>query len=124
MYPVKEMHEAGVTISGASDAPVTPFVVLDEIEVGVTRNSPFPEEENTDMTRWPEQGLTAYQMLEAYTKNVAYQNFMEDAVGTVEVGKFADLVVLDANILEVDPKEISSAKVVYTISDGRIVYEG
>ena len=36
----------------------------------------------------------------------------------------ADLVVLDANILEVDPKEISSAKVVYTISDGRIVYEG
>ena len=124
MYPVKEMHEAGVTISGASDAPVTPFVVLDEIEVGVTRNSPFPEEENTDMTRWPEQGLTAYQMLEAYTKNVAYQNFMEDAVGTVEVGKFADLVVLDANILEVDPNEISSAKVVYTITDGRIVYEG
>ena len=76
------------------------------------------------MTRWPEQGLTAYQLLEAYTKNDAYQNFMDDIIGTIEVGKFADLVVLDANILEVDPKEISSAKVVYTISDGRIVYEG
>ena len=124
MYPVKRMAEAGIRISGASDAPVTPFVVLDEIEVGVTRNSPFPEEEDTDMTRWPEQGLTPYQMLEAYTKNVAYENFMDDIIGTVEVGKFADLVVLDTNILEVDPKEISSAKVVYTISDGRIVYEG
>lgn len=124
MYPTKRIAEAGITISGASDAPVTPYVSLDEIEVGVTRNSPFPEEEDTDMHRWPEQGLTAYQMLEAYTKNVAYQNFMDDIIGTVEVGKKADLVVLDQNILEVDPKKISDSKVLYTISDGRIVYEG
>lgn len=124
MYPVKKMRDAGIAITGASDAPVTPFVVLDEIEVGITRNSPYPEEEDTDMTRWPEQGLTAYQMLEAYTKNVAYQNFMDDIIGTVEVGKFADLVVLDTNILEVDAKAISDTRVVYTISDGRIVYEG
>ena len=124
MYRTKHMAEAGICISGSSDAPVIPFVPLDAIEAGVTRNSPYPEEEDTDMTRWPEQGLTAYQLLEAYTKNDAYQNFMDDIIGTIEVGKFADLVVLDANILEVDPKEISSAKVVYTISDGRIVYEG
>lgn len=124
MYRTKHMAEAGICISGSSDAPVIPFVPLDAIEAGVTRNSPYPEEEDTDMTRWPEQGLTAYQLLEAYTKNDAYQNFMDDIIGTVEVGKFADLAVLDTNILEVDPKEISSAKVVYTISDGRIVYEG
>lgn len=124
MYPVKKMRDAGIAITGASDAPVTPFVVLDEIEVGITRNSPYPEEEDTDMTRWPEQGLTAYQMLETYTKNVAYQNFMDDIIGTVEVGKFADLVVLDTNILEADAKAISDTRVVYTISDGRIVYEG
>ena len=124
MYPVKKMRDAGIAITGASDAPVTPFVVLDEIEVGITRNSPYPEEEDTDMTRWPEQGLTAYQLLEAYTKNVAYQNFMDDIIGTVEVGKFADLVVLDTNILEVDAKAISDTRVIYTISDGRIVYEG
>lgn len=124
MYRTKHMAEAGICISGSSDAPVIPFVPLDAIEAGVTRNSPYPEEEDTDMTRWPEQGLTAYQVLEACTKNNAYQNFMDDIIGTVEVGKFADLVVLDTNILEVDPKEISSAKVVYTISDGRIVYEG
>lgn len=124
MYRTKHMAEAGICISGSSDAPVIPFVPLDAIEAGVTRNSPYPEEEDTDMTRWPEQGLTAYQLLEAYTKNDAYQNFMDDIIGTVEVGKFADLVVLDTNILEVDPKEISDARVIYTISDGRIVYEG
>lgn len=124
MYPVKDMASAGIVISGASDAPVTPYVVLDEIEVGVTRNSPYPGEDDTDMHRWPEQGLTVYQMLEAYTKNVAYQNFMDDLVGTVEVGKRADLVVLAQNILEADPRTISDAKVLYTVSDGRIVYRG
>ena len=49
---------------------------------------------------------------------------MDDIIGTVEVGKFADLVVLDTNILEADAKAISDTRVVYTISDGRIVYEG
>lgn len=124
MYPTKDMAEAGVLISGASDGPVTPYVSLDEIEVGTTRNSPYPEEEDTDMYRWADQALTPYQMLEAYTKNVAYENFMEDLIGTVEVGKRADLVVLDQNILECDPKQISNSKVLYTVSDGRVVYKG
>lgn len=46
-------------------------------------------EEDADMHHWAEQALTPYQMLEAYTKNVAYQNFMENLTGTVEVGKRA-----------------------------------
>ena len=122
MYPVKDMVDAGVLVSGASDTPVTPYDPILEIQVGVTRNSPYPGERDTDMYRWPEQGLTAYQMLEIYTKNVAYQNFWEDELGTVEVGRLADLVVLDRNILEVDPSLISDARVDYTMSDGRIVY--
>ncbi len=122
MYPVKDMIEAGCIVSGASDTPVTGYNVLEEIEVGVTRNSPYPKEEDTDMYRWPEQGLSAYQMLEIYTKNVAYQNFMEDMIGTVEVGKKADLVVLGEDILKIDPKKISDTEVVYTISNGDIVF--
>ena len=49
---------------------------------------------------------------------------MEDLVGTIEVGKKADLAVLDQNILTCDPKKISDSTVRYTISDGRIVHEG
>ena len=124
MYPSKNMLEAGCLISGGPDGAVTPYDKRLEIETGITRNSPFPEEEDTDMTRWPEQGLTAYQMLEIYSKNVAYENWMEDIIGTVEVGKKADLVVFDRNLIEVDPTEISDAEVVYTISNGDIVYEG
>ena len=122
-YPVKNMLEAGCFVTGASDGPVTGYAPLEEIEVAVTRNSPYPEEEDTDMYRWPEQGITAYQALEAYTKNVAFENYMEDKIGTLEKGKFADLTVLDQNILECDPKKISDTKVLYTISDGRIVYQ-
>lgn len=121
-YPAKNMLEAGCILSGGSDGAVTAYDPLLEIETGITRNSPFPGEEDTDMYRWPEQGLTAYQMLEMYTKNVAYQNFMEDEIGTIEVGKKADLVVLSDNILKIDPKAISDTTVVYTISDGKIVY--
>ena len=76
------------------------------------------------MRRWPEQGITAYQALEAYTRNVAFENYLEDVVGTLEKGKKADLVVLDQNILECDPKRISDSVIRYTISDGRIVHQG
>lgn len=124
MYPTKDMLEAGCILSGGSDGAVTAYDPLLELEVGITRNSPFPGEEDTDLYRWPEQGLTAYQMLEMYTKNVAYENYMEDIVGTIEVGKKADFVVLDQNILAIEPKLISDSTVKYTVSDGVIVYEG
>ena len=123
-YPTRRMWDAGIRISGASDGPVTSFNPLEEMEAGVTRNSPFPGEEDGDMYRWPEQALTPYELLQAYTTNVAYENFQEDLVGTIEVGKKADLVCLDTNLLTCDPKQISDAKVLYTISDGRVVFEG
>ena len=122
MYPVRKLWDAGCVVSGASDNPVTPFDVLNEIQVGATRNSPYPGERDEDHFRTPDQALTVYEMLTAYTKNVAYENFWEDELGTVEVGKLADLTVLDQNILEIEPRLISDTKVLYTISDGRIVY--
>ena len=59
-----------------------------------------------------------------YTTNAAYGAFFDELVGTIEVGKKADLVVLGYNLLTCDVKDISDAPVIFTISDGRIVYEG
>lgn len=123
MYPVKDMLEQNCIISGASDSPVTNYNPLEEIEVAVTRNCPYPELEDTDMTRTPSQAITAYQALEAYTKNVAYQSFLDNEIGTIEVGKKADLVILGQDILNCEPKTISDTEILYTISDGRIVYQ-
>jgi len=61
-------------------------------------------------------------MLKMYTSNGAYAAFMDDRSGTIQVGKQADLVVLGQNLLACDVKSISDTEVVYTISDGRIVY--
>lgn len=123
MYPVKTMLDKGCIISGASDSPVTDYNPLEEIEVAVTRNAPFKGMEDEDHYRTKEQAITPYQALEAYTKNVAYQIFMENEVGTIETGKKADLVVLSQDILTCEPKTISDTEIMYTISNGTIVYE-
>jgi predicted amidohydrolase YtcJ len=63
-------------------------------------------------------------MIDAYTINGAYTIKLEDRQGSIEVGKRADLVVLDRNLFEIDPYEISDANVTMTVFDGRTVYPG
>lgn len=124
-YHIKEMEDAGIIITGSADFPITPDAVLPAIEAGVTQCSPFPgEEDSTDYLRNPDQGVSVMNALKWYTTNGAYQMRMEDCIGTIAVGMKADLVVLGKNILTCDVKEISDVSVDYTISDGRIVFEG
>ena len=52
----------------------------------------------------------------------AYVNHQEDVTGSVEVGKFADLVVLDQNLFDIESEQISDTKVVLTLFDGKPVY--
>jgi len=61
-------------------------------------------------------------MIEAYTINGAYQMKLDDVQGSIEVGKRADLVVLDRNLFEIAASEISEAKVVMTLFNGKTVY--
>ena len=58
-----------------------------------------------------------------FTIDAAYQLHMEDEIGSIEVGKKADLVVLDQDIFSVDPYSIHKTSVIMTIMDGEIVYE-
>ena len=53
----------------------------------------------------------------------AYQHFEEDQKGSIEVGKKADLILLDTNLFEVDPAEIPGSRVLVTMFDGRIVHD-
>ncbi len=124
MYPARKMWDAGITIASGSDYPPTPdYRPLNGIEIGVTRNSPYPEEQDKDMVRNADFALTVEEMLQSFTKNVAYQMFREDDLGSLKVGKKADIVVLGEDITKIDPKNISETPVVYTIVDGKIVYK-
>jgi len=132
VYPIKDMYEAGVIITGSADYDVTlDFRPLAGIEVGMTRTSPYSGELATLFGHQDDpktigansgQTLSLMAMLEAYTINGAYQLGFDHKIGSIEVGKFADLVVLGEDLFKVAPKFISEVEVVATIVNGRIVY--
>jgi predicted amidohydrolase YtcJ len=66
--------------------------------------------------------MTREEAIKGFTIWAAYSAFQEDVLGSIEVGKYADFTVLDKDILEVQPKEILTAKAVYTIVGGKIRY--
>jgi hypothetical protein len=70
----------------------------------------------------PEERLTPYEALQSVTIWGAHQHFEESRKGSLAVGKLADLVVLSANPLKVDPMTIKDIKVLETIKEGKTVY--
>jgi predicted amidohydrolase YtcJ len=72
---------------------------------------------------FPNERITIAEAIKAYTYNTAYANFEETKKGSIEVGKLADLTVLSKNLLKIAPKEYLTTDVIYTIVDGKIVYE-
>jgi predicted amidohydrolase YtcJ len=72
---------------------------------------------------FPEQKISVHEALKAYTINNACAAFESDIRGSIEKGKLADLMVIDRNLLEVDPKDILNMQIEMTIVDGRIVYQ-
>jgi predicted amidohydrolase YtcJ len=66
--------------------------------------------------------MTLEDMLAAFTINGAYGNFIENETGSIEVGKKADIVVLDRNLLESPVSEIADTNVLMTLFEGEMVY--
>ncbi len=71
---------------------------------------------------FPNERISIEEAIRAYTYNTAYANFEEKIKGSIEVGKLADLTVLSKNLRKVPPKEFLTTEVLYTIVDGKIVY--
>ncbi len=119
LYPIRSVADTGAVIVGGSDWSVTSMNPLDAIQVAVTRrglkDGPGPA--------WiPEELVDLSLMLAAYTINGAYVNFQETETGSIEVGKAADLIVLDRNLFDVPKHEIHRTKVLLTVLEGKEVY--
>lgn len=107
---------SGVIWTSHNDAPLLPASAMALIDGAVNRTS------DRGNQYAPEQAVTVYEALRSTTWSAAYQSFEEDIKGSLEVGKNADLVILDCDPMAIDPAELLSVTVLETIKSGRTVY--
>ena len=119
MYPIRSIHDSGGTIVGGSDWAVTTMNPLIAIETAVTRKDPsnrvqgtLNENERMDLT----------EMLKAYTINAADLMHQGHLTGSLETGKYADLIILERNLFEIPLEEIGEVKVIETVLEGTTVF--
>jgi predicted amidohydrolase YtcJ len=110
VYPFKSLITEGITVAGGSDCPVEPINPLFGIQAAVARET------------LPEERITVNDALRMYTINGAYASFEDDAKGSIEAGKLADLIVLSKNPLTVESDKIRDIAVEMTIIGGKIVH--
>ena len=114
--PIRSTIERDIPFTIHNDAPVVPSDVMRLIWITVNR------ETRSGHVLGPDQRATVMEALHAVTLGAAYQYFEEDDKGSITPGKRADLVVLGANPLLVDPATLKDIPIVETISRGRTVY--
>ena len=119
------LKELGVRLTWGSDFPASGAGMLGmspvlQMEIGHTRQN--PGEPDAPIQPRESERLDIDTLIRGFTINAAYQLHMEDEIGSLEVGKRADLVVLDQDLFEIDPYSIHQTKVVMTMMDGDMVY--
>jgi len=120
-YPFRSFIEAGAAVAGASDFPVTkPCDPLIGIQAGIMRW--LPDASDGDAVLGPDERGTVDQLVAAFTAGGAYAHRLERTTGSIEVGKSADLVVVDRDLYTIEPAAIGSARVLMTLFEGRPVF--
>lgn len=117
-WPMRSLLASGATVVLGSDWFVTQPDPLAGIYAAVTRRT---KDGAHPGGLAPEERVTVTDALRAYTVDAAFAAFEEDRRGTIEVGKLADLVLLDRDLLSIDVEEIPQTRVLVTIVGGQIV---
>lgn len=119
MYPIDSVYKSGAMIAFGSDWSVSTANPWQQIETAIRRMGPNGE---TNTTFIPEERIDLPEAIAAFTINAAYINNLEEVTGSLEVGKLADLVVLDRNLFAIDAADISETKALLTMLKGKSVY--
>ena len=120
MYANRQLQDAGIRLVNHSDAPAAPLWPWWGMEASATRGSPGKPEKGK---MGEEQALKLDELIKAYTSNVAWSLHLEDVTGSIEEGKYADMIVLNHNLFEIPLTDIHKTKVLKTIFKGQTVYE-
>jgi hypothetical protein len=119
LYPIHSLQKNGATLAFGSDWNVTTPNVFAQIEVATTRLDP---DGLTKEPLLPGEAIDLPTAIAAFTMGSAYVNGLENETGSIEVGKSADLIVIDRNVFEIEPQEISETEVLLTLLEGKSVY--
>lgn len=117
LYPARALRDAGAMIAGGSDWGVSSFDPFIAMEHGITR-----AERKGARRLLPEQALSLQDMVDAYTRNAAYALKQENTTGSLETGKFGDLIVLDRDLFALDDYDLHETRVLFTYLNGREVF--
>lgn len=117
LHPHKTMKEMEIIAGGNSDCPVTYYSPFVQIYSAVTRKT------SNGQVVGPDEAINVMDAIRVYTWNGAYLSKDENKLGSIEVGKLADMIVIDKDILLIPEEEIKEIKVLLTIVDGNIIYD-
>ncbi len=123
VYAYGDLVRSGATVTYGADIPgvrIEEIAPLTQIEAAVTRRRPGHPDDRAFV---PEQRVSLDDALRAYTVNAAYQLRLEDEIGTIEVGKRADLVALGENLFALPDDEIHHCPVTMTMLGGRVTHD-
>jgi len=120
MYPLASLASSGATLVGGSDWYVTSLNPLEAIETAVTR-----ADESGIVTGVlnRNESMSLADMIKVYTLNGAFIMHQEDQVGSIEINKWADLVILEKNLFEIPVSDVGDVQVYKTLLQGEIVYQ-
>ncbi len=123
MEPFDKLQAAGATLAYGSDWPVDRLNYWLALQASMTRagDGTYGDEFAGRLNNAP--GLTRAQALRSITYNSSWQVHQDKTTGSLEVGKLADLIVLDRNVMTVPVSEISKTKVLMTMVGGKVVYD-
>ncbi|GAB4171092.1 MAG: amidohydrolase [Calditrichia bacterium] len=118
-YAWKSFIDNGVCLMAGTDIPVEPINPFVNMFTMISRR-----DRNGEYRSWynREEAVSPAQAINSYTMNNAYGMFMENRLGKIDIGYYADLTIIDRNILDTDP-DIANTSVIMTIIDGKIVYK-
>jgi len=126
-YPFGSLLRSGARLAMGSDWGVSSPDPLQAIEVAVTRSAAAIIDPTVQAARrdpfLPEEALTLEEAIRAYTAGSAYVNHLDRETGTIEVGKLADLAVIDRDLFAPDTGSIGSGRVLATFVGGAAVFE-
>jgi predicted amidohydrolase YtcJ len=118
-WPWHDILAGGAHLAAGSDWPVVTPNPWEGIQEFLTRETP----EGTPTGGWhPNERITLPKAIEAYTLEGAYRDRRENILGSIEVGKLADMIMISQNLFKVAPMQIGNTRVLMTMVGGKVVY--